>query len=253
MWKRIKDVYGGGDYSLFGSSGVTPKDIFQGSIGNCWFMSAISAIAEKPGRVEKLFLNPENAIEPAGIYGINLKALGVNHTILVDDFIPGYEWNEQFYPMFAGVEGDKSVWGAVIEKAYAKFHGNYKHTIGGWPQRAVWDLLGGPYEEYDHLSEAGGRVITGVEELWAKLKEHDTNNEIMITSTWGTNHDTQADNGIANGHAYTLIGVTDAVPGVMLVKLRNPWGTEKYKGPYCDDCAEWNNVSQEVKDSLAFT
>ena len=69
-------------------------------------------------------------------------------------------------------------------------------------------------------------MITGVEELWIKLKEHDANNEIMITSTWGTNHFTQADNGIANGHAYTLVGVTDAVPGVMLVKLRNPWGSE---------------------------
>ena len=75
----------------------------------------------------------------------------------------------------------------------------------------------------------------------------------MITSTWGQNHDTTADNGIANGHAYTVISVTDAVPGVRLVKLRNPWGSERYKGPWCDDCEEWNSVSQEVKDSLAFT
>ena len=82
---------------------------------------------------------------------------------------------------------------------------------------------------------------------------HDAANEIMLTSTWGTNHDTQADNGIANGHAYTVIGVTDAVPGARLVKLRNPWGTEKYKGPYCDDCKEWNDVSQDVKDTLQFT
>ena len=75
----------------------------------------------------------------------------------------------------------------------------------------------------------------------------------MITSTWGQNHDTMADNGIANGHAYTVISVTDAVPGVRLVKLRNPWGSERYKGPWCDDCDEWKSVSQEVKDSLAFT
>lgn len=93
-WMRISDVYAdgkeqGGGYSLFGENGVTPKDIFQGSIGNCWFMSAISAIAEKPGRVESLFLNPTDAIEPSGIYGINMKALGVPHTILVDDQIPG--------------------------------------------------------------------------------------------------------------------------------------------------------------------
>ena len=254
---RISEVYAdgkeqGGGYSLFGENGVTPKDIFQGSIGNCWFMSAISAIAEKPGRVESLFLNPTNAIEPAGIYGINMKALGVPHTILVDDQLPGEDWYGWFYPKFAEIKGDKSVWAAILEKAYAKYHGNYKHTIGGWPQKAVWDLLGGPYEEYDHLNKAGGTVVTGIEDLWTKLSTHDVNDEIMITSTWGTNHFTQADNGIANGHAYTIIGVTDEVPGVRLVKLRNPWGSEKYKGPYCDDCKEWDSVSQDVKDSLQF-
>jgi calpain-15 len=92
VWKRIKDVYGDGTYSLFGSNGVTPKDIYQGSIGNCWFMSALSAIAEKPNRVESMFLN--NQIEPTGVYGVNLYALGVPHTVLVDDFIPGYDWND---------------------------------------------------------------------------------------------------------------------------------------------------------------
>lgn len=138
VWKRISDLYADGKaqndgHTLFGSNGVTPEDIFQGSIGNCWFMSAISAIAEKPGRVESLFLNDTNEIEPMGIYGINMKALGVNHTILVDDYIPGYEWYDWFYPMFADIKGDNSVWAAILEKAYSKFHGNYKHTVGGWP------------------------------------------------------------------------------------------------------------------------
>ena len=84
-------MYGNGKFSLFGSEGVTPKDILQGSIGNCWFMSAISAIAEAPGRVENMFLNTSNAVEPKGIYGVNMFALGVPHTIIVDDSIPMYE------------------------------------------------------------------------------------------------------------------------------------------------------------------
>ena len=84
-WKRISEVYGDGKYSLFGKEGVTPKDILQGSIGNCWFMSAISAIAEEPGRVELMFLNTSNAVEPKGVYGVNMFALGVPITIIVDD------------------------------------------------------------------------------------------------------------------------------------------------------------------------
>ena len=61
------------------------------------------------------------------------------------------------------------------------------------------------------------------------------------------------DKGLVACHAYTVIGVTDEVPGVRLVKVRNPWGHEQYTGPWCDACAEWNDVSQAVKDSLSFT
>ena len=176
-------------------------------------MSALSAIAEKPNRVESLFVNPNGGeINPKGVYGVTMRALGVPHTVLVDDYLPGWEWDNQFYPLFAEVKGDKSVWGAIIEKAFAKFHGNYKHTVGGWPQHAVWDLLGGPYEEFDHTDE-NGNTVTDIETLWSKLKTHDLNHEIMQTSTRGADHNQTHDNGLAKGHAYTVIGVTEEVPG----------------------------------------
>ena len=49
-WKRASDVYG--DHTLFGSNGITPSDVRQGYIGNCWFLAAASALAEIPGRLE---------------------------------------------------------------------------------------------------------------------------------------------------------------------------------------------------------
>ena len=95
-WRRIRDVYGDGTYTLFGSNGVTPKDIFQGAVGNCWFLTALSAIAEKPNRVERMFLNSGNAINPSGLYGINMYALGLPHTVLVDDLIAGSQVDGKF-------------------------------------------------------------------------------------------------------------------------------------------------------------
>ena len=85
--------------------------------------------------------------------------------------------------------------------------------------------------------------------------EHDVNHEIIQTSTrteQGSTHFDTQDNGLAKGHAYTVIGVTTEVPGKRLVKIRNPWGTERYKGPWCDGCKEWNDVSQEVKTKLGY-
>ena len=174
-------------------------------------------------------------------------ALGVPSTILVDDFLPMSESDGNYSTPFAPVSDDKGVWGTILEKAFAKFYGNYFHTEAGSPTLAVRTLVGGPWEEFMH-KDWWGNTVTDVEDLWALLKTHDLNNEIIQATTDYSSH-----NGLVNGHAYTTIGVTEAVPGVRLVKMRNPWGSELYTGPYCDDCDEWNDVSQEIKDTLSFT
>ena len=58
-WVRIRDKFPPSEgYSLWGENGVpTVHDIIQGDLGNCWFIAAASALAEKPGRIEKLFRN----------------------------------------------------------------------------------------------------------------------------------------------------------------------------------------------------
>lgn len=51
--------------------------------------------------------------------------------------------------------------------------------------------------------------------------------------------------GLAMGHAYTVQGVVEVTDAqgkkTKLVRMRNPWGTEKYKGPWCDSCDEWTD------------
>jgi len=39
------------------TSDVTPMDVAQGSVGDCWLLAAFSAFAEYRGAVEKLFSN----------------------------------------------------------------------------------------------------------------------------------------------------------------------------------------------------
>ena len=52
------------------------------------------------------------------------------------------------------------------------------------------------------------------------------------------------------GHAYTVLGTAVAPNGQRLVKLRNPWGTEQYTGPYNDNDAV--NMTAEVKAALGY-
>jgi calpain-15 len=58
-WYRINEF--SSSLSLFGTEHIRPKDIRQGEIGNCWFLSSITALAEYPGRIESTFLNKERS------------------------------------------------------------------------------------------------------------------------------------------------------------------------------------------------
>ena len=37
--------------------GVSPSDIYQGKLGDCYFLSSMSALAEHPNRIKRLLLN----------------------------------------------------------------------------------------------------------------------------------------------------------------------------------------------------
>lgn len=55
-WVRMSDVFKPEDgYSLWGSEGINFDEINQGSLGNCWTLSAMQTIAEYPDRLQELF------------------------------------------------------------------------------------------------------------------------------------------------------------------------------------------------------
>ena len=149
-WRRAADI--DGTHTLFGDNGaVSPMDIRQGWIGNCWFLSAASALAEVPGRLESTFLNNDNELNAAGIYGVNFYTLGLPHTVIVDDWLPLQQnWDGTFRTIFAKVGLDSSLWGAILEKAFAKYQGNYQHIVGGNPNVSGRTLHGGPYDGLWH-------------------------------------------------------------------------------------------------------
>lgn len=134
-WSRLKDVFPAKDgYSLWGSEGVRPDDIKQGQIGNCWFLSGAAAVAEQPERLQSVFLNQELSSE--GIYGLQMYALGVPVTITIDDNVP--LWDSTTMTLFANIGKDKSLWAPLLEKAFAKMHGNYEALVGGFAPAAIY-------------------------------------------------------------------------------------------------------------------
>ena len=138
FWLRAQDAFKGKDKSLWGD-GFSHEDINQGVIGNCWFLAAASAVAEKPERMAQVFLNKEKDLNRQGLYMMNFWQLGVPSTIVVDDYLPLREDKEKgsYKGYFAKPARDGSMWPLFLEKAFAKLHGNYLHLEAGIPILAV--------------------------------------------------------------------------------------------------------------------
>ena len=53
---------------------IDPSDIKQGALGDCYFLTCLAALSEKPDRIRKLFASLETSEQ--GIYGIKMTKNG---------------------------------------------------------------------------------------------------------------------------------------------------------------------------------
>ena len=83
-WKRPQEVYRDGTFVLYEKPG--PNDILQGQLGDCYFLASLSAIAEYPNRIKKIFLTHE--VNEAGCYAVTMYINGEKRTVVVDDYFP---------------------------------------------------------------------------------------------------------------------------------------------------------------------
>lgn len=133
------------------------------------------------------------------------------------------------------------MWAVILEKAFAKLHGNYQHLIGGDPREAARALTGAPSIQYMHHKKEVTEEV-----LWAELLKHDaSNNMIFMNSLKEKNGAKRNKCGLSAGHAYVALEAIEMENGARLIKMRNPWGTETYKCDYSDSSSLWSPYSRE--------
>lgn len=106
-------------------------------MGDCYFLCALSVIAEKSELVKRLFHNSE--VSEYGLYAVWLNINGEWTSVVIDDYFPCIDNS----PAFSRANG---LWVMLLEKAYAKVYGSYLNIEGGNPAIAMRDLTGAPYE-----------------------------------------------------------------------------------------------------------
>jgi len=124
---------------------ISPDSVIQGAIGDCWFVSAMAAIAEYPAKIRQIFGN-QSKISEDGQYTVTLFHPGQNAfvKISVNDKCP-VTYLEEDDPRFRGASPSlgAEIWPMILEKAFAKLCGSYMGTVGGHVASGLQFLCGG--------------------------------------------------------------------------------------------------------------
>ena len=220
-WTRISTLSG---ITLAGSDGkFSINDIAQGYLGDCYFLSALSSVAEKHEDVAGIFDQTE--LNSEGMYSIWAWPKGKPTNIRLDDQILSSNAST-LRPVFTKVSEDKSVWVPLLEKYWAKLNGNYAQIEGGWSTEGITQLMGSP----GYWSNCNGCTA---EQVYEKINSLDRENNYISV---GSRSETCGQLGIVGGHAYSVhsaykIKATDGSTQC-LIHIRNPWASERYTGDY---------------------
>ena len=114
----------------------------------------------------------------------------------------------------------------LLEKAYAKAHGDYDAIDGGYGGEGIEDLTGGVTSDI-YVSD-----ILDRDQFWKEqILEA---NKTFLFACWTDVHGRNASfesKGIVGGHAYSIQRAVE-MDGQRLIRLRNPWGKGEWKGPW---------------------
>ncbi|KAK7908535.1 hypothetical protein PG985_015838 [Apiospora marii] len=246
----------------FTVNGYSSSDIKQGANGDCWWLAAVATIAHRRDLMERVCVARD---DECGVYGFVFQRDGEWVSVVVDDnlYLSATDFDhygdvydstgrkarqyrkrnqtgsEALY--FARCEDPNETWLPLLEKAYAKTHGDYEAISGGWPGEAVEDMTGGV-----STTVASNRVLSK-EKLWKEL-ENPNKEFVFALAAMGTGWDWQK-SGLALGHAYSILQCrkeSDEDGNTFrLVQIRNPWGERswsgvgEWNGPWSDGSKEW--------------
>ncbi|MCJ1286940.1 calpain 2, (m II) large subunit [Xylographa opegraphella] len=274
--KRVGDIFE--DPHFYEGAGPQVKGIRQGAIGDCWFISTLESLCvdtESRHLIERIC--PERARnEKVGVYGFVFFRDGEWVSEVIDDKlylgIQDYDdcdgsvrtdWDnthEHIAPEvsreeyrkayqsgsnalhFSSCNHPNETWVPLIEKAYAKAHGDFDAVARGMQGDAFEDLTGG----VSILIQTAN--ILDKDQLWYEELLQVNREFFFGAATKCYSHsDTnqKGRQGIMDNHAYSVLKAVN-YKNNRLVLVKNPWGDTGWNGPWSDGSSQW--TSEALKD-----
>ncbi|KAL1801521.1 hypothetical protein ACET3X_001863 [Alternaria dauci] len=252
--KRVEDIF---DDPRFYIGGATANDVRQGNDGDCWFMSALATISNKEELIQRVCVARD---EKVGVYGFVFHRDGEWISEVIDDKLylikedfdeaklERYHWlelqnrkspEEEYRTVmqtgsralyFAQCSDPNETWLPLLEKAFAKAHGDYSAIDGGFVGEGIEDLTGGV------TSEVFATDILDKDKFWREELMNVNKTFLFGCGQMGGIYG--ARKGIQEKHAYSIMEARE-IDGQRLLKLRNPWGRTEWTGSWSDGSEEW--------------
>lgn len=264
-WRRANELCKDVDHCVL-FEGIEPQDIVQGTLGDCWLMSALACLAEYPGLITNAFGTAEYSTR--GKYTVRLYNGYIMRweDVTVDDWIPCSLTTGR--PLFAQPNGNE-IWVLLLEKVFAKWSGCYKALDGGsilWAFRALtgdfvfslerevngawgrWDLMDKPPSDQSAFRQSSSGEKYSRDELFNLCRTY-LKRKALLGASIASGAETKRSDGLVQGHAYSLLSLRRVGKGMLgalssgkefkLVQLRNPWGSFVWTGNWSDSSSLW--------------
>ncbi|KAJ7880175.1 hypothetical protein B0H13DRAFT_2345713 [Mycena leptocephala] len=257
--RRVSQIFD--NKQQFFVDGASSNDIVQGGLGDCWFLSALATMSTAEGLVEKFCVARDEEI---GVYGfiffkqdhwvhfalhlytkyeeLNTAEKNLYHNDKELYNKSARKGSQTLY--FAKSGTDFETWVPLLEKAYAKLHGDYASLSGGFACEAIEDLTGGV------SSYIVTKDIFDIDKFWTEELLKANKDRLFGCYFSGLDSARSGDSqakifGLIGNHQYSVLRAVEA-KGKRFVVIRNPWGESEWTGPWSDGSKEWNAESLEL-------
>jgi hypothetical protein len=203
---------------LFPTTGPVADDIDQNSVSDCYFLAPLSSIAKTSPHVIR-----ESIVDLGdGTFAVQLRRDGNSRFVRVDGDLPVNASNR---PIYAGLGTQNSVWGAMMEKAWAFFRnstGTYAGAAWGYPSEC-YNTLGMSNDTYDPRPW-----------YWWNDSPQEFGQKLVSLLSEGKSVVLCTDDGggfLAEAHCYMVDSVNKIGDTIVSIRFRNPRATD---GPSAD-------------------
>ncbi|KAF7306292.1 Calpain catalytic domain-containing protein [Mycena indigotica] len=279
--QRVTELF---DNPKFFSDDRHSNEVIQGQrCSNCWFISALAATSTLKSQIVEKYCVARD--EQIGVYGFVFWRDTRWVSIIVDDLlytsIPKYE--ELSIPEKALFQNDKEkyntsarkgnktlffaksgnigeTWVPLLEKAYAKLHGDYGSLYSGyasevWNRRLDWGRI-----ELYSMQVVCLRMLNPIQDIldkdtfWTEELLKSNRDRLFACSFHGLNPTRNGNfnatiSGLWGNHSYAVLRALE-FGGKRFLVLRNPCGQAEWNGPWSDGSKDWTPEWMEALPAL---